>query len=72
VSTCQTGVCRLNSLELPPVNRASNPFLCNHGVAAKFANGSEEITLSILCELLVGHHGPHFADGAGTWVDESL
>jgi hypothetical protein len=61
-----------NSLALPPVNRASDPFLCNHGVAATFDGPQGQITLSLLCELPVGHDGNHYAEGAGAWVDESL
>jgi hypothetical protein len=59
----------VSDLELPPVNRAYDPLLCDHGVAAKFENESGAVTLSVLCELMVGHVGDHFAQGAGYWSD---
>lgn len=61
----------MSSIELPPVNRAFDPLLCDHGVAAKFAGPEGEITLSVLCEKTVGHLGRHYAEGAGEWIDES-
>lgn len=56
-------------LALPPVNRAEDPLLCSHGVYATFQGPQGQIELSVLCERMVGHLGPHFAEGAGEWTD---
>lgn len=56
-------------LSLPPVNRAEDPLLCSHGVWAAFNGPQGDVELSVLCELMVGHMGDHFAEGAGYWSD---
>lgn len=57
---------------MPPVNRDHDPLMCDRGVWAVFQGPQGEVELSILCEKIVGHPGPHFAEGAGTWVDEDI
>lgn len=59
----------MNRIELPPVNRGPDPLLCEHGVYSVFQGPEGEIQLSVLCELVVGHPGDHWAEGAGNWVD---
>lgn len=60
-------------LKLPPVNRDHDPLMCDRGVFALFqgANGAQ-VEVSILCELIAGHEGDHFAEGAGGWVDDDI
>jgi hypothetical protein len=47
--------------------------MCDRGVFALFqgANGAQ-VEVSILCELIAGHEGDHFAEGAGGWVDDDI
>lgn len=59
----------MNRITIPPVNRAEDPLLCSHGVFATFDGPDGEVELSVLCELMVGHNGLHFAEGAGEWTD---
>ena len=61
----------MNDITLPPVNRGFDPLLCPHGMAATYMNDKDgsTVTVSVLCELIVGHEGMHFAPDVGDWDD---
>ena len=51
------------------VNRDYDPLLCDHGVFAIFNGPGGNLELQVLCELIPGHDGDHWALGAGSWTD---
>ena len=46
-------------------------FKCDHGIYADFKNDAtgETITVSQLCDLVMGHSGPHVDENGFAWED---
>lgn len=47
-------------------------FKCDHGIYADFVNDQtgEKVTVSQVCDLVMGHLGPHQDENGFVWEDD--